>query len=71
MDTRNGNIYDEATLERLRTAQTITREDEPYIKQMRVAPTPIQRATAKIGRNEPCPCGSQKKFKKCCLGKAV
>lgn len=71
MDTRNGNIYDEATLERLRTAQTITREDEPYIKQMRVAPTPIQRATAKIERNEPCPCGSQKKFKKCCLGKAV
>jgi len=23
---------------------------------------------AKIGRNEPCPCGSGKKFKKCCLG---
>lgn len=24
---------------------------------------------AKIGRNEPCPCGSGKKYKKCCLGK--
>jgi len=23
----------------------------------------------KIGRNEPCPCGSGRKFKKCCLGK--
>ncbi len=23
----------------------------------------------KIGRNEPCPCGSGKKHKKCCLGK--
>ena len=22
---------------------------------------------AKIGRNEPCPCGSGKKCKKCCL----
>lgn len=21
-----------------------------------------------IGRNEPCPCGSGKKFKKCCMG---
>jgi preprotein translocase subunit SecA len=21
------------------------------------------------GRNEPCPCGSGKKFKKCCIGK--
>jgi uncharacterized protein len=24
---------------------------------------------AKIGRNDPCPCGSGKKFKKCCSGK--
>jgi hypothetical protein len=24
-------------------------------------------ATAKVGRNEPCPCGSGRKFKKCCL----
>ena len=22
-----------------------------------------------VGRNDPCPCGSGKKFKKCCLGK--
>jgi uncharacterized protein len=22
--------------------------------------------SAKVGRNEPCPCGSGKKFKKCC-----
>lgn len=24
----------------------------------------------RIGRNDPCPCGSGKKYKKCCLGKA-
>jgi hypothetical protein len=24
-----------------------------------------------VGRNDPCPCGSGKKFKKCCLGKGV
>ena len=23
----------------------------------------------KIGRNDPCPCGSGKKYKKCCIGK--
>ena len=23
----------------------------------------------KVGRNEPCPCGSGKKFKKCCISK--
>jgi uncharacterized protein YecA (UPF0149 family) len=28
--------------------------------------TPIKRTGEKIGRNDPCSCGSQKKFKKCC-----
>ena len=27
---------------------------------------PIKRAGPKVGRNAPCPCGSGKKFKKCC-----
>ncbi|MFW7378802.1 MAG: SEC-C metal-binding domain-containing protein [Oligoflexus sp.] len=26
---------------------------------------PYVRSTAKIGRNDPCPCGSQQKYKKC------
>jgi len=30
---------------------------------------PPQRFVTKIGRNEPCPCGSGRKHKKCCLGK--
>ena len=29
------------------------------------------RASTKIGRNDPCPCGSGKKFKKCCMGKGI
>ena len=29
-------------------------------------PKPVVRATPKTGRNDPCPCGSGKKFKKCC-----
>jgi uncharacterized protein len=27
----------------------------------------VVRYTPKVGRNDPCPCGSGKKFKKCCL----
>ncbi|HDI60078.1 MAG TPA: preprotein translocase subunit SecA [Desulfobacteraceae bacterium] len=27
---------------------------------------PAQRTAAKVGRNDPCPCGSGKKYKKCC-----
>jgi len=28
---------------------------------------PVRRSEARIGRNDPCPCGSGKKYKKCCL----
>jgi uncharacterized protein YecA (UPF0149 family) len=28
---------------------------------------PVRNPFAGIGRNDPCPCGSGKKFKKCCL----
>ena len=27
----------------------------------------VRRTLAKVGRNDPCPCGSGKKFKKCCI----
>jgi hypothetical protein len=30
-------------------------------------PQPIRREQPPVGRNDPCPCGSGKKFKKCCL----
>ena len=32
---------------------------------MRLAPAPQAQAGPKVGRNEPCPCGSGKKFKHC------
>lgn len=31
--------------------------------------TPVRNPFRDVGRNDPCPCGSGKKFKKCCLGK--
>ena len=31
---------------------------------------PIVREEPKVGRNDPCPCGSGKKYKKCCGAKA-
>jgi SEC-C motif len=32
-------------------------------------PLPPQRDPIKVGRNDPCPCGSGKKYKFCCLTK--
>ena len=31
-----------------------------------VKPTTVRRTQPKIGRNDPCPCGSGKKYKNCC-----
>jgi preprotein translocase subunit SecA len=47
------------------------KEDEAQARASRRPPPqrqlvqPVQRATPKIGRNDPCPCGSGQKFKKC------
>jgi uncharacterized protein len=30
-------------------------------------PLALRRSTARVGRNDPCPCGSGKKYRKCCL----
>ena len=30
-----------------------------------VKPEPVRRDRPKVGRNDPCPCGSGKKYKKC------
>jgi hypothetical protein len=32
-------------------------------------PAPFLRTEKQVGRNDPCPCGSGKKFKKCCMGR--
>ncbi len=34
-------------------------------------PAPIRRPGSKLGRNDPCPCGSGKKYKKCCAGESL
>ena len=37
--------------------------------QSAVRKTPIRTAAKKVGPNDPCPCGSGKKYKKCCMQK--
>ncbi|MEJ2692394.1 MAG: YchJ family protein [Candidatus Thiodiazotropha sp.] len=37
-----------------------------YVDGKLVVPRTATRDQPKVGRNEPCPCGSGKKFKKCC-----
>jgi preprotein translocase subunit SecA len=44
-------------------AQAPAAEPEPEAPKIEL---PIKRELPKVGRNEPCPCGSGKKFKNCC-----
>ncbi len=39
-----------------------------FEKQARPEGTPFRSAGAPLGRNDPCPCGSGRKYKKCCGG---
>ena len=49
------------------TLQTGTwKPSQPMDERTATAVRTVVRSTPKVGRNDPCPCGSGKKFKKCC-----
>lgn len=61
----------EAKLKALAEAKAIdasssTVDPNQYLRFMRKT-RPIVRDNKKVGRNDPCPCGSGKKYKNCCL----
>jgi hypothetical protein len=39
---------------------------EPFLKSSGASRTPDRRVAPKLGPNDPCPCGSGQKFKRCC-----
>jgi SEC-C motif-containing protein len=40
--------------------------DGEFLREEQPATAAVPAATTKVGRNDPCPCGSGRKFKKCC-----
>ena len=56
------NLKIQAPVEREQVAKPVTAShgDEGDVKK------PVARKSVKVGRNDPCPCGSGKKYKKCC-----
>lgn len=45
-----------------------TKGDPSTTQQPPLNYAPLMKDTPKTGRNDPCPCGSGRKYKKCCLG---
>lgn len=51
--------------QRIHLSNNSPEEPQPSKKEINL-PKPVKRELPKVGRNDPCPCGSGKKFKKCC-----
>jgi uncharacterized protein len=66
MDVTNGKIYTAEELEKYFGSLHKAERDKRFIP-MEIPPTQrqMERKPPKVGRNEKCPCGSGKKFKKC------
>jgi uncharacterized protein len=64
MDTRDGRIYSDEQY------RAMTPSQREHMVPMHVPPTTVQNARGRVGRNDPCPCGSPKKFKHCCLARS-
>ena len=47
-------------------AQASQNAAKPHVTDSAMKTTTVVRTTSKIGRNDPCPCGSGKKYKNCC-----
>jgi len=56
---------DAAVVTQQKEMRTRSERDLVYSAPAKEAPQPAQRATGRVGRNDPCPCGSGKKYKKC------
>ena len=67
MDTRTRKIFSTQMMAAICGA-TIPPEELAHFREMKLSPTLKQmaRRPPRVGRNEPCPCGSGKKFKRCC-----
>jgi preprotein translocase subunit SecA len=48
------------------TPEPVWQPSQPQEQQSAAAVKTVVRNNPKVGRNEPCPCGSGKKYKKCC-----
>jgi uncharacterized protein YchJ len=67
MDCRTGEIYDHSIIERLIASGAI--KDRARFKEMAIPPTPqqLEQRPPRINRDDYCPCGSGKIFKRCCM----
>ena len=62
-----GPAYADVSLRHYRGPAIGVVHEKPYTALP--TPLPLRRAAARVGRNDPCPCGSGKKHKHCCLDK--
>ncbi len=62
---RHGMLSGDLTLGGSAAEQAEAEEEEPEDNRPKLE-LPLKREAPRVGRNDPCPCGSGKKFKSCC-----
>ena len=70
MDIRDGRIYTPEQWKKMLENAKRFKDPLDFLVPMIKPPTEkqlLRKPFPKVGRNESCPCGSGKKFKKCCL----
>ena len=71
-DEMTANIQEETVrvMFHIQIEQKVEREEVAKVtgtnKDDSVGKQPKRRESAKVGRNDPCPCGSGRKYKQCC-----
>jgi SEC-C motif-containing protein len=61
-------VYERLQLKRVHheIAEFEKRDGRWFYRDGRIISVPVTRSDTKVGRNDPCPCRSGKKYKKCC-----
>ena len=63
-------VPEEPIVEKLRQLVAEKKEEQSEKERLAAMPRqPYRRVEPRVGRNDPCPCGSGKKYKKCHMGK--
>jgi len=71
-DTVRGLFNVKVAEERQPEMQQIVKKEDMSTNSSEMSPAAkktVRRAEEKVGRNDPCPCGSGKKYKQCCVNK--
>lgn len=65
LSEEEATLEEELNFSHAEPVSSLSKKDHSYSEEKEPENTPYKREEKKVGQNEPCPCGSNKKYKKC------